>query len=192
MPTPALFASDPAEGFVAFSIRGGQAQRCRSVRAQRERPRTGVVAPLLSRESERQPGGGVALLLSHLRGDPPAADRQAERDRSRTISAAPHPRAARPLWFESGRRGGVRDLGGGGQPTAEASAASASRSPLARTRNVAGALVRPNVRQHESDHQVDAHFPRLARLSPRDPRCSWRSGCRTCRSVACWALIDSG
>ena len=36
-----------------------------------------------------------------------------------TISAAPHPRAARPVWSESGRRGGVSGLGGGGQPTAK-------------------------------------------------------------------------
>ena len=46
-------------------------------------------------------------------------------------------RAARPLWSESGDRGGVSDLGGGGQLTAEASAASTSGSPSARTRNVA-------------------------------------------------------
>ena len=59
----------------------------------------------------------------------------------RTISAAAHPRAARPLSFESGRRGGVSDLGGGGQPTAETSAASASRSHFASTRNVATAIV---------------------------------------------------
>ena len=50
-----------------------------------------------------------------------------------------------PSDFESGRRGGVSDLGGGGQPTAEASAASASRSPLARTRNVARWVVRSGV-----------------------------------------------
>ena len=41
-------------------------------------------------------------------------------------------RAARRLWSESGGRGGVSDLGGGEQPTAEASAASTSRSPSAR------------------------------------------------------------
>ena len=34
--------------------------------------------------------------------------------RSRTISAAPHPRPAWPLWSESGRWGGVSDRGGGG------------------------------------------------------------------------------
>jgi hypothetical protein len=48
----------------------------------------------------------------------------------RTISAAPHLRAARPLWSESGSPGGVNDLGGGEQP-AEASAASTSGSPSA-------------------------------------------------------------
>ena len=63
------------------------------------------------------------------RADPPF-----DADRYRTISAAPHLRAARPLWFESGRRSGVSDLGGGGRLAAEASAGSASRSPLARTR----------------------------------------------------------
>jgi hypothetical protein len=57
--------------------------------------------------------------------------------RSRTIWAAPQPRAARPPWSESGGRGGVSDLGGGEQPTAEASAASTSGPPSARTRNVA-------------------------------------------------------
>jgi hypothetical protein len=36
-----------------------------------------------------------------------------------TIWAAPHLRAAPPLWSESGRGGGVSDLGGGEQPTAE-------------------------------------------------------------------------
>src|SRR5437868_6137636 len=52
-------------------------------------------------------------------------------------------RAARPLWSERGGRGGVIDLGGGGQPTAEASAASTSGSPSARTRNVALCARRP-------------------------------------------------
>jgi hypothetical protein len=55
----------------------------------------------------------------------------------RTISAATHLRAARPLWSQSGSRGGVNDLGGGEQPTAEASAASTARPPSAKTRNVA-------------------------------------------------------
>jgi hypothetical protein len=41
------------------------------------------------------------------------------RDRSRTIWAAPHVRAGRPLWSESDGRGAVSDLGGGEQPTGE-------------------------------------------------------------------------
>jgi hypothetical protein len=45
--------------------------------------------------------------------------------------------------LESDRRTASATLGGGGQRTAEASAASGSRSPLARTRNVADALVPP-------------------------------------------------
>jgi hypothetical protein len=60
----------------------------------------------------------------------------------RTIWAARHPRST-PLWSESGGRGGVSDLGGGEQPTAEASAASTSGSPSARTRNVALCARRP-------------------------------------------------
>ena len=56
---------------------------------------------------------------------------------NRTISAAPHPRTPWPLRCESGRQSGVSDLSGSEQPTTEASAAAASRSPLARTRNVA-------------------------------------------------------
>ena len=52
-------------------------------------------------------------------------------------------RAARARWCESGGRGGVSDLGGGEQPTAEASAALTSGSPSARTRNVAFALAGP-------------------------------------------------
>jgi hypothetical protein len=62
---------------------------------------------------------------------------------NRTIWAALQPRAARPLWCESGGRAGVSELGGGEQPTAEASAASTSGSPSARTRNVAFALAGP-------------------------------------------------
>jgi hypothetical protein len=43
-------------------------------------------------------------------------------DRLRTIWAASHLRAARPLWCENGGRGGVSELGGGEQPTAETAA----------------------------------------------------------------------
>ena len=68
--------------------------------------------------------------------------RMANGDRCRTVSAAPHPRTPWPLWSESGRQTGVSDLSGGELPTAEASAAEASRSPLARTRNVANAVAR--------------------------------------------------
>ena len=61
-------------------------------------------------------------------------------------------RAARALWSESGGRGGVSDLGGGEQPTAEASAASTSGSPSARTRNVALCARRPrDARWNKSD-----------------------------------------
>ena len=68
--------------------------------------------------------------------------------------------ATRALWSESGRRGGVSDLGGGGQPTADASAALVSRSPLARTRNVAVALA----------HAVVTRSERLVRLGTRRER----------------------
>ena len=68
-----------------------------------------------------------------------------ERFPNRTISAAAHPRGARPLWSESGRWGGVSDSAGGGRPTAGAGAASASRSPLARTRNVAKRVARQEI-----------------------------------------------
>lgn len=78
------------------------------------------------------------LLAMAQRSHHSDADPGDERFRNRTISAAPHPRAARLLWSETGRRGGLSDLGGAGQPTAEASAASASK--LARTRNVANAI----------------------------------------------------
>jgi hypothetical protein len=70
----------------------------------------------------------------------------------RTIWAAPRLRAGRLLCCESGGRGGVCDLGGGEQPTAEASAASTSRSPSARTRNVAVCARRPrDARWSKSD-----------------------------------------
>ena len=64
-------------------------------------------------------------------------ERQAGRTDSsyRTIWAARQPRAGRPLWCESGGRCAVSDLGGGEQPTADASAASGL--PWAGTRNVA-------------------------------------------------------
>jgi hypothetical protein len=58
-------------------------------------------------------------------------------------STQQHSRAARLLWSGSGGRGGVSELGGGEQPTAEASAASTSGSPSARTRNVAVCARRP-------------------------------------------------
>ena len=82
-------------------------------------------------------------------------DTVAARCCNRTIWAAPHLRAARPLWSESGGRGGVSDLGGGEQPTAEASAASTSGSPSARTRNVAFALAGPRC-QVEQQRLKDA------------------------------------
>ena len=61
-------------------------------------------------------------------------------------------RAARPLWSGSGGRGGVSDLGGGGQPTAEANLASTSGSRSASTRNVALCARRPrDARWNKSD-----------------------------------------
>ena len=61
-------------------------------------------------------------------------------------------RAARPLWSGSGGRGGVSDLGGGGQLIAEASAALTSGSRSARTRNVALCARRPrDARWNKSD-----------------------------------------
>jgi hypothetical protein len=57
-----------------------------------------------------------------------------------------------PSGSESGGRGGVSELGGGGQLTAEASAASTSGSPSARTRNVALCARRPrDARWNKSD-----------------------------------------
>ena len=67
-------------------------------------------------------------------------------------SGQPHLRAARLLWSGSGGRGGVSDLGGGGQLTAEACAASTSGSPSARTRNVVFWARRPrDARWNKSD-----------------------------------------
>jgi hypothetical protein len=99
--------------------------------------------------------------LSRTRGSPGRRDRarrrccsrrdaaaKASADDTDRVAAVGQSRQRRtlaqhdPSGFESGRRGGVSDLGGGGQPTAEASAASASRSSLARTRNVARWVVR--------------------------------------------------
>jgi hypothetical protein len=85
----------------------------------------------------------AALPLGEQTSHPVGVAGQAEDDPFRTIFAA-HTLAQHDL---SGLRavagGGVSDLGGGGQPTAEASAASASRSPLPRTRNVAIGVARP-------------------------------------------------
>ncbi len=92
----------------------------------------------------------------------------------RTISAARHPRAARPLWFESGRRGGVSDLGGDGQPTAEGSAASASRSPSARTRNVAIPIARSAESRAWKRSSAEARCPRQAGPLPPPPRLTSR------------------
>ena len=75
-----------------------------------------------------------------------------------------------PSGFESGRRGGVGDLGGGGQPTAKASAGSASRWPLARTRNVANAIARPApARGQKQSRQAQAAHARIwAKGAARD------------------------
>ena len=84
-------------------------------------------------------GSLTALLFCDQTSHGVDARAGAQRDCYRTIWAAPHLRAARALWSESGGRGGVSDLGGGEQPTPEANVASTSRSPSARTRNVAEA-----------------------------------------------------
>ncbi len=94
----------------------------------------------------------------------------AQRDRCRTIWAAPHLRAARALWSESGGRGGVSDLGGGGQPTAEANVASTSGSPSARTRNVAFALGGPAM--PDGTKAIEG-YPR-----PHARACVWRPSAR--------------
>src|SRR5580704_11779713 len=83
------------------------------------------------------PTAGTASLRLARGSHDMGADPGDARFPNRTIWAAPQPRAGRPLWSESGGRGGVSDLGGGEQPTAEASAASTSGPPSARTRNVA-------------------------------------------------------
>ena len=75
--------------------------------------------------------------------------------------------AARPLWSESGGRGGVSDLGGGEQPTAEASAASTSGSPSARTRSVAFALAGPAM--PDGTTAIEGHPRPHARACVRRP-----------------------
>jgi hypothetical protein len=110
-----------------------------------------------SAQGDREHATGTSMCPALARRSNPASSRAAEQQRRRrrshcryrTNSAAPHPRAARPLCSVSGRRGGVSDLDGG-EPTAEASAASASRSPLARTRNVAIGMARHRRRAGES------------------------------------------
>ena len=124
--------------------------------------------PTCASQSESR-AGPLARLLRWRRGSDLRARTGAACDCSRTISAAPHPRAARPLWSERGRRGPVSDLGGGGQPTAQASAASASRSPLARTRNVANAIAQPDRtdRRKRSCSAADAHSRSVQSASSR-------------------------
>jgi hypothetical protein len=56
---------------------------------------------------------GARLLVRHETSHDFGAAHLVGHYRNRTFSAAPHQRAARPFWFESGRRGGVSDLGGG-------------------------------------------------------------------------------
>ncbi len=67
-------------------------------------------------DKRARPGRWVAHLLPrrsrHLRR--PEQTRRGFR--IRTIWAAPQPRAARPLWFESGGRGGVSDLAAASSP----------------------------------------------------------------------------
>jgi hypothetical protein len=101
---------------------------------------------------------------------------------SRTIWAALHLRAARPLWSESGGRGGVSDLGGGGeQPAAEASAASTSGSPSAGTRNVVLCARRPAM--PDGTKAIEGH-PRASRsgVCLASLRAVW--GCASLRLIA--------
>ncbi len=112
-PTPALPSSGASRSRRRLPC---SARKARSTPASAQRPKLGD--PLLARSrrlqaSEQQPS------------------RRRSRSRYRTIWAARQPRAAPPLWSESGGRGGVSDLGGGEQLTAEASAASTSGSPSA-------------------------------------------------------------
>jgi len=124
--------------------RGSLGRKCRSAWMQ-QRPLRGARRLRICRRSNdatmhspRSPSrvnafvstSATALLISEKTSYPAQADSSPERYPNRTIWAAPHLRAARPLWSESGRRGGVSDLGGGEQPTPEASAASTSGSAL--------------------------------------------------------------
>jgi hypothetical protein len=90
-------------------------------------------------------------------------------------------RAARALWSGSGGRGGVGDLGGGGQLTAEASAASRSGSRSARTRNVAFALAGPAM--PDGTKAIDGYpRPHARSVCPASLRAAWR--CASFRLVA--------
>ena len=107
--------------------------------------------------------------------------RNAADSRFRTIWAAPHLRAARALWSETGGRGGVSDLGGGEQPTAEANVASTSGSPSARTRNVALALGGPAM--PDGTKAIEGHpRPHARACVRRPPRAAWR--CASLRLIA--------
>ena len=86
----------------------------------------------------------------------------------RTIWAAPHLRAARALWSESGGRGGVSDLGGGEQPTAEASAASRRRGRARPGRGMSPfALAGPAM--PDGTRAIEGHLRPHARACVRRP-----------------------
>jgi hypothetical protein len=89
--------------------------------------------------------------------------------RYRTIWAAPHLSAARPLWSGSGGRGGA---GGGGQPIAEASAASTLGSPSARTRNVVLCARTPAMPDGNGDSRTPSASP--SRVCPASLRAARR------------------
>jgi hypothetical protein len=91
-----------------------------SSRQSRSRPRLGF--------DRACSGRSTALLLADQRSHAAAVDCPSEGDRSRTISAAPQPRAAGPLFSESAPSA-WRQRSRGSQLSTEASAESASRSP---------------------------------------------------------------
>ena len=141
------------------------------------RPEESSVSPPTARRTPAGAGLPVREHSSHDRD----ADAVVVHDRSRTIWAAPQPRAGRPLWSESGGRGGVSDLGGGEQPTAEACAASTSGPPSARTRNVVPCARRPrDARWNKSDEGPPRpHAPGVCLASLRT---AWR--CASLRLIA--------
>ena len=158
---------------------GSYLRRCSFARLSRRRPsQTAALAHRLSaaplqtnarcrKDESEQPAGGHRA-PARPQKQPPVSH---PADYSfRTIWAAPQPRAARPLWSESGGRGGVSDLGSSEQPTAEASAASTSGSRAARTRNVALCARRPRNARWNRKRLKDTLGVTLERVSGVPPR----------------------